>query len=291
MKQNVQSFFKRFPDDEACLVHLFEASYGQGHECPKCKKSAKWYRIKAERAYSCQWCGHHLHPTVGTPFAKSRTSLQLWFFAIFLFVKSRNGVSAKELERQLGVTYKTAWRMGHEIRKHMANVDGDSPLGGSGKTVEVDETFIGGYKKKAQGGKGKAVVMGMLEEDGEIITRVIPNRTRHHLLGNIKENIRAGSTIHTDEATGYSRLKFTGQYNHLTVDHSKKEYVGSKGQTTNSVEGFFMHLKRTIKGTHIWVSAKHLSKYTGEAEFMYNRRQRPLTMLPELLSVFPEQKA
>ena len=135
MKQTVQDFFKRFPDDESCLSHLFETRFGQGHECPKCAKSAKWYRIKAERAYSCQWCGHHLHPTVGTPFAKSRTSLQLWFFAIFLFTKSRNGVSAKELERQLGVTYKTAWRMGHEIRKHMANIDGDTPLGGSGKTV------------------------------------------------------------------------------------------------------------------------------------------------------------
>ena len=289
MKQTVQTFFKRFPDDEACLVHLFEASYGQGHECPKCKKSAKWYRIKAERAYSCQWCGHHLHPTVGTPFAKSRTSLQLWFFAIFLFVNSRNGVSAKELERQLGVTYKTAWRMGHEIRKHMAAVDGDSPLGGSGIVVEVDETYIGGYKKKAQGGKGKAVVMGMLEEDGDVITKVIPKRTKEHLVGNIRENVKAGSTIHTDEAGGYARLKFTGQYKHLTVDHSRKEYVGDKGQTTNSIEGFFMHLKRTIKGTHIWVSAKHLNKYTGEAEFMYNRRQRPLTMLPELLSVFPMQ--
>ena len=289
MKQTVQTFFKRFPDDESCLVHLFETRFGQGHECSKCKKSAKWYRIKAERAYSCQWCGHHLHPTVGTPFAKSRTSLQLWFFAIFLFVNSRNGVSAKELERQLGVTYKTAWRMGHEIRKHMAAVDGDTPLGGSGKTVEVDETFIGGYEKKAQGGKGKAIVMGMLEENGEIITRVIPNRTKEHLLGNIREHVKSGTEIHTDEAGGYARLKFTGQYKHLTVDHSKDQYVGHKGQTTNSIEGFFMHLKRTIKGTHIWVSAKHLSKYTGEAEFMYNRRQRPLTMLPELLSVFPAQ--
>lgn len=289
MKQTVQTFFKRFPDDEACLVHLFEASYGQGHECPKCKKPAKWYRIKAERAYSCQWCGHHLHPTVGTPFAKSRTSLQLWFFAIFLFVNSRNGVSAKELERQLGVTYKTAWRMGHEIRKHMAAVDGDSPLGGIGKTVEVDETFIGGYKKGDFGGKSKAIVQGMLQHDGDIMTKVVPNKKGLHLVGNIVRNVEHGSEIHTDEALGYQALGIMSQYTHKTVDHSKKQYRGHEGQTINSIEGFFMHLKRTIKGTHIWVSAKHLSKYTGEAEFMYNRRQRPLTMLPELLSTFPAQ--
>jgi len=290
MKQTVQDFFKRFPDDEACLVHLFEASYGQGHECPKCEKSAKWYRIKAERAYSCQWCGHHLHPTVGTPFAKSRTSLQLWFFAIFLFIKSRNGVSAKELERQLGVTYKTAWRMGHEIRKHMAAVDGDAPLGGFGKTVEIDETFIGGYKKGGQGGAGKTIVLGMLEEDGEIITRIIPNRRTKSVLTPVADNVLKGSEIHTDELPAYDMLKdIQMNYVHKAVNHSKKQYVGIEGETTNSIEGFFMHLKRTIKGTHIWVSRKHLSKYTGEAEFMYNRRNRPLTMLPELLSVFPDQ--
>ena len=289
MKQNVQSFFKRFPDDESCLVHLFEASYGQGHECPKCKKSAKWYRIKAERAYSCQWCGHHLHPTVGTPFAKSRTSLQLWFFAIFLFVKSRNGVSAKELERQLGVTYKTAWRMGHEIRKHMAAVDGDTPLGGSGKIVEIDETFIGGYKKGGHGGKGKAIVVGMLEEDGDVMTEVVEDRKHKTLLPVIKENVRSGSEIHTDELPAYARIGYSREYTHKKVNHASKQYVGPEGETTNAIEGFFMHLKRTIKGTHIWVSEKHLHKYTGEAEFMYNRRQRPLTMLPELLSVFPNQ--
>ena len=286
-KQTVQTFFKRFPDDESCLVHLFEVSYGQGHECPKCEKSAKWYRIKAERAYSCQWCGHHLHPTVGTPFAKSRTSLQLWFFAIFLFIKSRNGVSAKELERQLGVTYKTAWRMGHEIRKHMAAVDGDNSLGGFGKIVEVDETYIGGKTTQKKAFKNKAVVLGMLEKDGDVMTKVVPNRHSVTLVKEVRKNVLKDTEVHTDEARQYDYLQ--GHYKHKRVNHSAKQYVGKDGQTTNSIEGFFFHLKRTIKGTHIWVSPKHLSKYTGEAEFMYNRRNRPLTMLPELLSVFPEQ--
>ena len=126
----IREFFKMFPSDEACLEHLFEARFGQGHVCSRCERKASWYRIKAERAYSCQWCGNHLHPTVGTPFEDSRTALQLWFYAIYLFTTSRHGVPAKELERQLGVTYKTAWRMADMIRKHMSNVDGEDPLFG-----------------------------------------------------------------------------------------------------------------------------------------------------------------
>ena len=145
--QTIRQFFKQFPDDEACLAHLFEVRFGQGYACPKCERPSNWYRIKAERAYSCQWCGHHLHPTVGTPFALTRTPLQLWFYAIFLFTTTRNGVAAKELERQLGVTYKTAWRMADEIRKHIANVDGDALLGGPGVIVDIDETAVGGNAK------------------------------------------------------------------------------------------------------------------------------------------------
>lgn len=142
--QNIAQFFMQFLDDETCLQHLFNVRFGQGYECPSCERPSKWFRIKAERAYSCQFCGHHLHPTVGTPFQQTRTPLQLWFYAIYLFTTTRNGVAAKELERQLGVTYKTAWRMADLIRKHMADVDGDAPLGDLLRAVEVEETYIGG---------------------------------------------------------------------------------------------------------------------------------------------------
>ena len=162
----IQEFLAKFSTAEACLQHLFDTRFGQGHVCPSCNKKAKWYRIQAERAYSCQWCGHHIHPTVGTPFEDSRTPLQLWFYAIYLFTTSRHGVPAKELERQLGVTYKTAWRMADLIRKHMATVDDEWPLFGN---VEVDETYIGGRTK----GMGrhytgnKAIVFGMMQRDGQ----------------------------------------------------------------------------------------------------------------------------
>jgi transposase-like protein len=123
----LRQFFQMFPDDTACLQHIFAIRYGQGHRCPKCRRAARWYQLKAERAYSCQWCGHHLHPTARTPFADSRTPLRLWFFAIYLFTRSRYGVPATELQETLGVTYKTAWRMARRIRRFMAGIDG-APL-------------------------------------------------------------------------------------------------------------------------------------------------------------------
>lgn len=224
----------------------------------------------------------------GTIYEGSTTPLQLWFYAMFLFTKSRNGVSGKELQRQLGVTYKTAWRMGHKIREHMARVDGDEPLGGSGKKVEIDEAFIGGHEEGARGGKGKAIVLGMVEKGGDVMTKVVPDRKRTTITPIIKKNVRSGSEIHTDELAAYNRLGYIPDYTHKSVTHSAKEYVGKEGQTTNTIEGFFSHLKRTIKGTHIWVSPKHLHSYTGEAEFIYNRRNCQHRILTDFLYGYPK---
>lgn len=287
-KQTIRQFFTQFPDDDTCLQHLFNVRYGDNHECPKCSKAGKWHRLKGHKAFSCQWCGHHIHPMAGTIYQGSTTPLQLWFYAMFLFTKSRNGVSAKELERQLGVTYKTAWRIGHKIREHMARVDGDEPLGGAGKAVEIDEAFIGGYEKGAVGGKGKAIVLGMLEKGGDIMTKVVPNRKEFTLFPVIATNVARGSEIHTDELAAYKNLKHEVANTHKTVVHSRDEYVGSEGQTTNGIEGFFMHLKRSISGTHIWVSPKHLAKYAKEAEFIYNRRKNQGANLTDLLTCFPK---
>lgn len=280
-------FFKQFPNDEVCLQHLFEVRFGQGYECPSCGRASRWYRIKAERAYSCQFCGHHLHPTVGTPFAKTRTPLQLWFYAIHLFTTTRHGVSGKELERQLGVTYKTAWRMADEIRKHMAAVDGERMVGGPGKAVEVDETLIGGVKKGThnRGSHAKTVIVGAMERGGDIITAVVPNQRRVTLQPFVTANVMTGGQLHTDELNSYAGLHTAG-YRHMTVNHGAGEYVGYQGATVNAIEGFWRHLKASINGTHVWVSPKHLAKYAKEFEYRFNRRQAAHTMLPELLSTF-----
>jgi len=283
----LRQFQNRFPTEESCLDHLMRIRFGERHDCEKCGKDARFYRVKARRSYACEWCGHQVYPTAGTPFDRTRTSLRDWFFVMFQFCSTRSGVAAKEVERQIGVTYKTAWRMCHEIRKYMAIVDGNDPLGGSGEVVEIDETLIGGsVSGKGSGYKGnKAVVVGMLERGGDVVTKVVSSRHREPMERLVLENILPGATVATDEFGSYRRLDTLG-FDHVTVQHKKGQYTTPNGGGVNSIEGFWAQLKRSINGTHIHVSRQHLSKYLGEFEFRHNRRHRPSTMLDELLTSF-----
>ena len=280
----VQEFFNKFSTDEACLEHLMMLRFGNPMYCPKCGAEGQFAKLKKLPAYACPTCGHHIHPMVGTPFERSRTPLQKWFYAMYLFTTSRHGVPAKELQRQLGVTYKTAWRMGHELRKYMATVDGDPPLGGH---VEADETYIGGRRtggKRGRGAPGKTVVFGMVERGGDVMTRVVPNVRKATLERHILENIRGGATVSTDELSSYAKIARFG-YDHGTVNHSADQWVNGIHHV-NSVEGFWSQIKRSIRGTHVHVSRKHLPKYLGEFEFRWNLRHAPETMFARLLMSF-----
>ena len=283
MAWTVQNFFKHFPDDDTCLNHLFKTRFGADPSCPKCGEIGKFHRLKKMPAYTCN-CGHHIHPMQGTPFAKSRTSLQKWFYAMFLFTTTRHGVAAKELQRQLGVTYKTAWRMGHELRKYMAKTDGEWTLGGA---VEADETYVGGRTtggKRGRGAPNKTVVFGMLERGGDVMTKVVPDVRKKTLQPIIEENVVAGSSVHTDELKSYGGLSKAG-FEHETVNHGAGEYVDGDCHV-NGIEGFWARLKLSIRGTHVHVSKKHLQTYVKEFEYRYNRRKRPEQMFDELLAAF-----
>ena len=280
----VTDFFRQFPTDDACLEHLWNVRFGDEVECGKCGKVGKFYRLRKEPAYSCPRCGDHIHPMVGTPFAKSRTPLQKWFYAMYLFTTTRHGVAAKELQRQLGVTYKTAWRMGHEIRKFMAKADGETPLGG---IIEVDETYIGGKRsggKRGRGAPNKTVVFGMLERDGDVMANVVPNVQKKTLQPIIKENVENGSRVNSDELKSYSGLSKAG-FEHETVNHGAGEYVDGDCHV-NGIEGFWARLKLSIRGTHVHVSRKHLQTYVKEFEYRYNMRKRPERMFDRLLAAF-----
>lgn len=287
--ETIQQFFKEFDSNDTCLEHIMKSRYGLSGECPHCKQQTHFSRVKKERSYACQWCGWHTYPCAGTPFEDSRTSLQLWFYAIYLFTSTRSGVSAKELQRQLGVTYKCAWRIGHQIRQHMAVVDGDDTLSGE---VEIDETYIGGKTKGLgvqEGKRRKAIVMGMVERDGDLMTKVVPNVRKKTLLPIIEENIEKGSLLHTDELRTYKRLDKHG-YGHDVVKHNMFQYVKGNAHV-NTIEGFWSRLKQSIRGTHVHVSPKHLASYASEFEYRYNARKRPEKMFSELVSTFlPWQK-
>ena len=275
-------FQTQFPDDETCLRRIMIERYGGTKlDCPKCGEHGKFYRMAKERGYVCQHCAHHLHPTVGTPMENTHLPLHKWFYAMFLFSTSRHGVAAKELERQLDLPYKTAWRMAHEIRKYMARVDGEWPLGG---TVEADETYVGGKAKgKGRGYTGnKTVVFGMLERGGDVMAKVMPDVQKKTLEPELKANVEKGSTVHTDELKSYSGLGKAG-YEHEAVNHSAEEYVRGDCHV-NGIEGFWARLKLSIRGTHVHVSGKHLQKYVKEFEYRYNRRKRPAAIFGDLVA-------
>jgi transposase len=283
----LRQFQDRFPTEDSCLDHLFQVRYGSDFDCPGCGRPAKFSRVKARRSYQCQWCAHQVYPTAGTPFDRTRTPLRDWFFVMFQFCASRNGVAAKEVERQLGVTYKTAWRMCHEVRKYMASLDSDDPLGGVGSTVEIDETLVGGsVSGMGKSYKGnKTCVVGMLERGGELVTRVVASRTKVAMHGLINRQVLPGTTVNTDEFGGYKDLGLSG-FRHVTVNHAAGEYAKPCGAGVNSIEGFWAQLKRGINGTHIHVSGKHLPKYLGEFEYRWNMRQVPHLMLDRLMHSF-----
>lgn len=286
----LKQFMTRFPDDDACLEHLMRVRYGEHFECPKCLKSAHYHRMHKRPAYACEHCGNHIHPMAGTIFENTRTSLRDWFHVMFLFTTTRNGVAAKEVQRAIGVTYKTAWRMCWLLRQYMGYVDGDAPLGGpGGGIVEADKAFIGGVDKGMGSIGDKAIVLGMVERGGDVVTRIIPDTSRRSVEPHIAENVRPRSRVATDSAYAFRHLDDMG-HQHETLNHKAKEYA--RGQWhTNTVEAFWAMVKRTIGGTHVWVSQKYLSVYLGEIEFRWNLRERPQMMFDLLLASFPRPKA
>ena len=286
-KLTVRDFFKRFDSDDACLERVMQVRYGLRHVCQKCGVEATFHKITGRRAYACSQCGDHVYPCAGTIFEDSRTSLQLWFYAVYLFVVTRHGVSGKELQRQLGVTYKTAWRMGHQIRKLMAATDGFAMLQGH---VELDEAYVGGRRpgKRGRGAAGKTIVYGMKERGGRMTTEVIPNVRMVTLRGATLRNVAPGSTISTDELASYGLLENDG-YTHGVVSHGRKEFAWHDDELgvtfhTNHVESFWRLFKKSVASTHIHVSAKYMDQYLREFTFRSNHRARENAMFDLLIA-------
>lgn len=276
MRYTITRFNKDFPNEDACLKFLFESK--QLKACPRCGTEPKFYKLTGRKCYSCMHCALHIYPTAGTIFHKSETPLRSWFFAIFLFGNSKNGVSAKELERHLGVTYKTAWRIARQIRSLMA--ESGNPLGG---IVEVDETYIGGKSNSEGRFKDKTAVIGAAEKAKGVsrVKAITSQKTNAAIvLPFIRASVAAGTSIQTDESRIYSRLH--QEYAHSSVVHSKGQYVD--GDThTNTIEGFWSQMKRSIDGTYHCVSPKHLQLYVDEFVYRYNLRNAPV--FPALIAL------
>jgi transposase-like protein len=266
---NIFEFSEQFPDEQACITFL-EKSLWEDGEPTSPFTGLPAYRIGSRPGvYKCKQKRQNFSVRHGTIFEESRLPLKKWFFAIFLLHSLKKGISSVQIAKYLGITQKSAWFMLQRIRYAVEHEAFKMPLSG---IVEVDETYHGGRRpgKRGRGAGGKTPILGIIERGGEVRCEAVPDVKARTVGPIVRENVVLGSTLMTDEFGIYPSIASQG-YTHKIVNHGRKEYV--KGDAhTNSVEGFWSHLKRGIKGIYIQVSRKHLNKYCKEYEFRFNHR-------------------
>jgi transposase len=295
---SMMEFMRMFPDDAACLDRLWRDRFsedGSHAYCPKCDRERKFHRTKTRASYTCDSCGLHVHPMKGTIFERSSTSLHLWFYAMYLIASTRCGISAKQLERELGVTYKQAHKMFKRIRTELMNDDGE-PLEGD---VEIDEASWGGRPRKPHGQaryglpdperkaaaaavrEAKPTILGMAERGGRIRFRVIASRHGAPLSRAVLANVNPSLIIFTEDWASYKPL--SGQFlDHRIINHSEGVYV--RGDTyTNTIEGAFGNMKTGMRGVYKKVSPRYLQSYLDEYAWRHNAKREGSALFAQLL--------
>ena len=309
-------FLSRFSTETDCLAHLVAVRWPGGIPCADCGRITKHHPSKKRRCYDCQECGAQTYPTAGTIFHRTRTSLPTWFYVVWQLSHTRTGTSAKQIERETGVTYKTAWRMCHLVRAALADdADPGAEAALFSGTVEVDEVYMGSRKPRRPGqrkrGRGvihgsvpKTPVVGIVERGGDglpvrVRARVTPDVKGSTVLPFIEETVEGGSRVYTDELNIYDSLGDRG-YAHDVVRHKAKEYAYDvwdeetgevRNVHTNAIEGFWSQVKGGVLNVHRGVSPKYLQRYMDEFAFRFSHRadDRPmfLTMIDRAASAGP----
>jgi transposase-like protein len=279
LRYTLDQFKTDFPNDDVCLETITEQRYpGRVTYCSDCGQERKLYRVSGRTAYACE-TGHQFYPLAGTIFEKSTTPLHIWFYAMYQMGSTRCGISAKQIQRETGVTYKTAWRIFRQIRSLLSEPD----MQLEGSTIEMDETYYGGKRKNKHGTRGvrgrpsegddKTPVFGMVERKGRVVARVTPNVKAETLYPIIREHVLPESTVFTDEYSVYDKLaNGENRYAHRRINHSEKVYVMGDVHT-NTIDGFWSLIKRGIGGAYHSVGRHYLQTYLDEYSFRYNRRE------------------
>lgn len=280
---------KKFPTENSIIEYFIKARYGETVICPHCGHVIEVKnRNDRPKLFNCRFCKNTFSIFKGTIFEKSDTDLRKWFYAIHLFLNDKKGISAKQLQREIGVTYKTAWRMLHKIREAMSNTDMSKTFEA---IVEIDETYIGGKPRKRNGdsvpskrgrGTNKTPVVGVKERSSnKVYAQVaLPNKKGQKLTGKqlfkiLDKVCKDNTTVMTDDFSGYNFLdrENVNKYVRLTVNHSSGQFYAGNGIHTNGIESFWSVLKRGIYGTYHHVSVKYLQNYVNEFCFRQNHRK------------------
>lgn len=263
---------QRYSTDAACREWLESKYWPNGPVCPHCK-GTRAYKLNGKTTrkglYKCATCRKPYTVTMGTIFEDTHIPLTKWFAAIYMMMACKKGVSAHEVHRMLGVTYRSAWFMLHRIRWAFRPRKKRKTMKG---IVEADEVYIGGRRtgRRGRGARGKTAVLGIVQRNKHAVMKPIPNTTREILIGLIKEVVVNRSKVFTDDYMSYRALR--SHYEHKFVKHKEKEYV--RGEVhTNTIEGLFSLVKRSILGVWHHVSPKKLALYLDEICFRYNHRK------------------
>ncbi len=274
---------RAFHDDDAAREALEAVRWPEGPVCPHCgnldqEKIAKG-QGKAHRPglYYCAACNGQFTVTIGTVMERSKIPLSKWLFAMHLMAASKKGMSAHQMHRMLGITYKSAWFLCHRIREAMSD-DKPTPMGGAGKIVEADETYVGGKERNRHrskrtgevGSAGKQAVFSLVERNGKVRSAHVASVTTKNLREMLLANVYPRTKIMTDGAGQYRHLN--RDFPHDVVNHDAGEYVRGDAHT-NTIEGFFSIMKRGINGVYHHVSEQHLKRYLAEFDFRYNARE------------------
>lgn len=276
--KSILEFQKTFSSDEICREFLEQQRWGSTPACVHCGSLNVHRFVTNNRIFKCRDCRKKFSVTVGTIYENSKLPLTKWFLATYILSVHSKGISSLQLANWLGITQKSAWHLNHRIRQMLSN-NAPELLEG---VCEVDETYIGGKesnkhasKRITRGGAtGKAMVVGAIERQGKVRTRVIPATNIENITETVKDFIAPQSTMVTDEHHAYNRIKHL--YSHKTVKHREKEYVRKEENFlvhTNNIEGYWNILKKQINGIHHFVSPKHLQRYCDESAFRFNNRK------------------
>lgn len=274
-KFTIRDFHETYPNDEACLKEILQLKF-PNFICPKCSRT-KLYKVNKRPVFACS-CGYQINPLSNTFFANTKIPLTSWFYVIYLLTQTKSGISTKEIQRHLGYSYRTCWRMAMKIRESMSD---DFQFVGE---VEVDETYFRAkpwrtVRPLAYNGRAHTV-FGMVERNGRAKAVVIPTRSRKFLKDTIKAYIPKGCTIYTDGYPAYKSL--SKEYIHYTVNHSRGEYVDGH-KYTNNIENVFSHMKRGVYGVYRSVKPEYLQNYLDEYTFRYSYRSSDTAIFYKIL--------